>query len=121
MRISDWSSDVCSSDLSKIRRFWRRAFAGTTSLAFLISIARSRKFVLQSQHLLMIHFYERSNLLKINVPDRSHDHGVKGMNCLMRTPIFRPYIYVAAHPIRTFNPQCRSEERRVRKKQFSRL
>src|SRR3546814_4669690 len=85
MRISDWSSDVCSSDLSKIRRFWRRAFAGTTSLAFLISIARSRKFVLQSQHLLMIHFYERSNLLKINVPDRSHDHGVKGMKCLLRS------------------------------------
>src|SRR3546814_8152778 len=27
MRISDWSSDVCSSDLGRIRRFWR--FEGT--------------------------------------------------------------------------------------------
>src|SRR3546814_6906274 len=90
---ADTRSDVPTSvepRCSKIRRFWRRAFAGTTSLAFLISIARSRKFVLQSQHLLMIHFYERSNLLKINVPDRSHDHGVKGMKCLLRNPIFRP-------------------------------
>src|SRR3546814_8916211 len=62
---ADTRSDVPTSvelRCSKIRRFWRRAFAGTTSLAFLISIARSRKFVLQSQHLLMIHFYERSNL-----------------------------------------------------------
>src|SRR3546814_10125045 len=24
MRISDWSSDVCSSDLAKVRRFWAR-------------------------------------------------------------------------------------------------
>src|SRR3546814_16014210 len=87
---ADTRSDVPTSvepRCSKIRRFWRRAFAGTTSLAFLISIARSRKFVLQSQHLLMIHFYERSNLLKINVPYRSNDHGDKGMNCLLRNQI----------------------------------
>src|SRR3546814_4860608 len=26
MRISDWSSDVCSSDLKRLRWFWRRGF-----------------------------------------------------------------------------------------------
>src|SRR3546814_19085742 len=45
MRISDWSSDVCSSDLLRIRKLSRRRFAvdGTPTDSVLLAVTRVMK------------------------------------------------------------------------------
>src|SRR3546814_1360594 len=73
MRISDWSSDVCSSDLKRI----------------LDVIGESHVQILSENFLLSAHMAERSNMI-LTVPSRAAAIASPERVCLMKPPIDLP-------------------------------
>src|SRR3546814_1666942 len=92
MRISDWSSDVCSSDLKRI----------------LDVIGESHVQILSENFLLSAHMAERSNMI-LTVPSRAAAIASPERVCLMKPPIDLPGFDVKQYWHERFDSE-RSEE-----------
>src|SRR3546814_19303420 len=101
MRISDWSSDVCSSDLKRI----------------LDVIGESHVQILSENFLLSAHMAERSNMI-LTVPSRAAAIASPERVCLMKPPIDLPGFDVKQYWHERFDSEpgnIRSEARSVGK------